>query len=487
MKIIPLLIISSLFFSICGLASSPSYKKFRWTADHFRISDFSKKIQVGALSNLKATSTPTASVNVGILAMRDVVLQGGGEVVGRSAQYVGPARVDGTWIQAIYSKTGQTIYTTGEIVENPPVELRYQAELLASNSATALRLLREKIPDSGNASYIFPPKVEIIWDEASNAYIPHWYLEYLTKSEDKVFYARISSGGEVLQRGEAAVNGADGRARVFSKGPRLSDLSEETLYGLVGDGSLSSAKLNISSALNLNIWSPEQTFFYDVRQPQFETVQVYYSIDKALSWFREILKVELLNPLRVRVHIGEGGVSNAAFYHDNSIYLGTGDGVVYRDILKDPTIVIHETVHAIIDQYAGLPSKGDGGGYNEGFADLFTALLLDHPNMGEVSWIKGPYRRTLKNDWKAFRDFAPGVYRNGSIVAGTFWDIREVIGVEKTATVAFRTMVRLGSGATFNDFVPAVISAASGVLSIDEMAKVSKIIADRGWRTLDGV
>jgi Zn-dependent metalloprotease len=151
-------------------------------------------------------------------------------------------------------------------------------------------------------------------------------------------------------------------------------------------------------------------------------------------------------------------------------------------MLRDPTVLIHESIHAVIDAYAGLPPDGEGGGFNEGFADLFTALILDNPRMGEASYLKGPYRRTLENPLKAYQDFVPGVYQNGSIVGGTFWDMKPLLGNELTAKLAFRTLVRLGKGAKFDDFPSALAGASQGLLADDQSRQVAEIARARGWK-----
>ena len=195
----------------------------------------------------------------------------------------------------------------------------------------------------------------------------------------------------------------------------------------------------------------------------------------------DFLGAEIKAPLEVRLHIGNNGVSNAAFYHKDIIYLGTGDGEIYRDIPRDPSVVIHESMHALIDAYSGLPSEGEGGAFNEGFADFFTALVLKNPHMADSSYLKGPYRRTLTNDLKAYRDFSEGTYKSGSIIAGTFWDMRSFLDDQKLAKLAFHVLTRLGSGARFDEFAPSVTLAAAELLTAEEARNVEAALGARGW------
>lgn len=184
----------------------------------------------------------------------------------------------------------------------------------------------------------------------------------------------------------------------------------------------------------------------------------------------------------MQVQIGDNGISNAAFYHNYAIYLGTGDGITYKDMLKDPSIVFHETSHAFIDAYAGLPPDGEGGSINEGFADLFACLYLDTPNVGEVSYVPGPYRRTIKEDLKA-QDLNKGLYHDGDIVAATFWELRERFGIDAIAHVAFRTLVRLGAEAKFKDLYPAIVAALSAEFQGKDYQDAVAIVTKRGWST----
>jgi Zn-dependent metalloprotease len=164
------------------------------------------------------------------------------------------------------------------------------------------------------------------------------------------------------------------------------------------------------------------------------------------------------------------------------IYLGTGDGITYQDLARDPSVVTHESIHAMIDSYAGLGTEGESGAFNEGFADFFSALVLKNPRLGDSSYLKGPYRRTVENDWQAYRDFDEGVYRNGSIIAASLWDLRPALGDEKLARLAFRTLVRLGKGARFDDFAPAVMLASADLLTGEEQGLVAEKLRARGWR-----
>lgn len=386
--------------------------------------------------------------------------------------------MDGAWAQTVISSGGKVVYKAGELASNIPL---LALEGFALDKAAALRMAETLNPALKAAAKVSPARLEVR-QLSTGEWQPYWRVEYLSRSEDKLHYLLISRGGAVLERGEVAWDAADGRALVFPKGPRLSELKEETLRGLLGDGTLAGSSLKVSSALNLSAWAPDLRFIYPQDDRRFDMAQAYFTIDSGLRWMKEKLEVEVPQQVEIRVHVGDGGVSNAAFYHRNTIYLGVGDGIVYRDLLRDPSVLVHEAMHVLIDAYAGLPAEGEGGSFNEGFADLFTALILDNPNMGEVSYLKAPYRRTMENNLRAYRDFTSGVYQNGSIVAATFWEMKAQLGVEKTAQLAFRTLVRLGKGARFDDFGPALSAAAASLLPEHQRNTVTQLARGRGWK-----
>ncbi len=406
------------------------------------------------------------------------ILKGVGEFVSREGQSIGLAHVAGTWKQTILDPDGEVTYSAGAVMDNLPVKLSLSAS--EKNLSDALERAMKTLSELKTASRVFPPSLEVRKNEEGE-WIPYWRVEYLSTTGDQLRYVLIAKDSSVLESGKLDWDGADGRAVVFPKGPKYG-VQEEILRDLTGDGTMTGRLLHVISALDLKVWSPELTFFFPQDDRRFDLGQAYFTIDQGYRWLKERLGIELDHPINVRLHVGEGGVSNAAFYHQNTIYLGTGDGQIYKDMIRDPSILIHEGIHAVIDAYTGLPSEGEGGAFNEGFADLFTALILDNPRMGEASYLKGPYRRTLDNRLMAYKDFAPGVYQNGTIVGATFWDMKATLGTELTAKLAFRTLVRLGKGGKFDDFPGALANAAQGLLTNDQTQAVLQFARARGWK-----
>lgn len=470
-------ILAALFFLLIPMQSfaKETMKKFRWEA---------KPAAGLPRTNLKSMSTffseiasPAVDPNAGLY------LKETGELVLRESQTLNDAPIHGTWKQSILNKDGTLLYAAGEIYSSlPEVLLPLGAEKNKNSSEANLPMaFLNGLPELKNAAKVFPARLEVR-QTANNVWESYWRVDYLSPNEDQMKYLLLNSGGQVLSRGELPWDGLDGKALVFPKGPKMSSLQEAPLKGLVGDGTLKGLHLWVQSVLNLNVWQPDLIFFYPKEDQRFDLSQVYYTIEQSYDWLKNHLGVEVSRPVEVRLHVGENGISNAAFYHQNTIYLGVGDGTTYKDMLRDPSVVTHESIHAIIDTYVGLPSDGEGGSFNEGFSDLFTALILENPRLGEASYLKGPYRRTLENKLKAYTDFNTGVYQNGTIVGATFWDMKPWLGTDLTAKLAFRTLVRLGKGGKFADFMPALSAAADSMMSPEQKAKIMQTAIDRGWK-----
>lgn len=456
-----------------ALAEELPLRHFRGPADSWNpLPRFLRAPQASSLHAFHADSLSPESPS--LLKLKNELVQ-----VGR--QKLGPAVIDETWTQTVLTDKGHVLYAAGAVIDELPRDLW----LKRLRKLELKKGLMQKKAEEQSALYRagrHRQSPELRLRRAGEGFEAYWRIEFVSPQEDLPQFLELAEDGTLLRQGEAAAPGADGRALAFPLGPKFSRLTEVTLYDLSGDGTLSGRRLQVESALGLEVKMPDLRFFFSESDRRLDLAQVYYSIQQSARWLKDKLGAELRGPLSVRLHVGDNGVSNAAFYHQNRIYLGTGDGVMYKDITRDPSIIIHESVHALIDSYAGLPSEGEGGSLNEGFADLFTALILRNPRMGESSYLQGAYRRTLENKLKAYIDFQPGVYQNGSIIAGTFWDMRRALGDEKLAELAFKTLVRLGRGGRFADFVPALSHAGASTLSPAELAKVMEIARARGWR-----
>lgn len=405
---------------------------------------------------------------------KDRVLRGHQEVAG--------AKIAGTWFQSLRSKDGKPVFASGASLESPPVHLEPVIQKMTRSRDAAVARIRHEVPSLGTASHSWDPRIEIHEDPKTRNYRPIWIVDFVDEDETGAWTLKADENGAPLSLDRAGTGLVEGNGIVFPEGPVASPLTEVKLSRLTGDGYLSSDLFLVRSAMDPQVWSPDHVFKYGTGDARFDEVQTYFFAERAITWFRSRFGTQLAQRLEIKTHVGPAGRSNAAFYFRSRIFLGTGDGVTYKDLMRDPSVVIHETTHAFIDELSGLPSQGEGGALNEGFADFFTAAITGNPNIGETSYLKGPFRRTLLNELKAYQDFAEGVYVSGSIVAGTLWDVRKLLGDDKATRLAVSALARLGEGSKLEDFPGAVLLAGESVLLNEDRSKVTEALAVRGWR-----
>ena len=184
--------------------------------------------------------------------------------------------------------------------------------------------------------------------------------------------------------------------------------------------------------------------------------------------------------LVVEVNLNADPPANSAFYYDHKVYLGRGDGVVWKDIPLDPTIVVHEAMHALVDEYASLPSGGQGGSINESYADYFAASFLNEPRMGVHSYLRRPYKRTLVNRLRAFEDFKGKKYHDSKVISGTMWQIRSELGQKVADQFAWRSLTRTVADTKFVE-LKSIFIEVKDTFPIDQRLGIERILRERLW------
>jgi Zn-dependent metalloprotease len=272
-----------------------------------------------------------------------------------------------------------------------------------------------------------------------------------------------------------------GRGFVFPAGPKQSSLSEVIFTQLLGDGLLSKTSHKVTSQAPQQAQSANETFNYEPSDVRFDQVQTFYFVDQALHFFKQQLGVTIPFFIDVQTDVGSPEKTNAMFYYHGAVRLGSGDGISYTNIMKDPSIVTHETCHALIEALAHLPmGQGEGGSINEGFADFFATSFLGNPNLAEVAFIKGPYKRTVNNDMK-LSEKNGGLYHDSLIVSGTFYEIKKQIGTKPSLDLAVKTLMRMGPSGNLGNFKQNVLFALDQGFTDEQKKTVSDVLAQKGW------
>jgi hypothetical protein len=149
-------------------------------------------------------------------------------------------------------------------------------------------------------------------------------------------------------------------------------------------------------------------------------------------------------------------------------------------LASDPSVVYHESFHALVDGLAHLPFENEGGSMNEGFADFFTCVALNRPYLGEASYVKAPYKRSLTTLVR-LDEKTGGLYHDSAIVSGLFWEIKEKLNTEKSLLLATDTLSMLNPYSLFADFNKSLLGVMQKNLNTDDRQTVSLILKNRGF------
>lgn len=324
-----------------------------------------------------------------------------------------------------------------------------------------------------------PLKIEPLIVERGGFHEVVWQVDY-EDAQGRLWNLRLNKNLEVRSIRPAGSQFIDTSAWVYPKGPLLGGLQEVPLKGLFLEPTLANHWVYVSSQSENKIDRISGPLKFSPDDSRFDQAQVFVYLNESFRWFESRLGFSLPFQLNAEVHVGHPEKTNSAFYYQGRIRLGQGDGEFYQNIPRDPSIVIHESAHAVIDVLAKLPFEGEGGSLNEGFADFFTAMQLGNPRMGEVAYKKAPFRRTIQNDLKV-SDKNGGLYHDSGIVSGTLWEIQSEISSAAALKLAMATLNRLVPRSDIEDFGKTLREVSSEKLSVEEKQKVEQILLKRGF------
>lgn len=312
-----------------------------------------------------------------------------------------------------------------------------------------------------------------------NEIIPFWRADYF----DRVgvsWASYLDADFKLIEKRRVGSQFNETSALIYPSGPKLSPLTDVILSHLKAQP-IANDNLTVLSESPFKISSMSQPLNFAIDDYRFDQVQVFYYLNRSLSWFKTTFKIDNLRNLEAIVHIGYPEKTNAAFYYQGHIRIGSGDGISYSGIPKDPSIVIHESVHSVIEQVAGLPYEGSGGSLNEAFSDFFTAIQLQNPKLGEVAYLKGPFKRTLETRIN-LSEINQGLYHDSLIVSGFLWQLQKNIAQDKITKIAFITLTKLNLLSDYKDFSEKFKITAEKNLTSEEYKTVLTEMEHRGFQ-----
>lgn len=117
-------------------------------------------------------------------------------------------------------------------------------------------------------------------------------------------------------------------------------------------------------------------------------------------------------------------------------------------------VVLHEYGHGITDRvYRPLAPSG---AMHEGFSDYWAASVMEDPRIGIGFRGPGTSLRTVDNTNRFPEDAIGEVHRDGLIIGGALWDLREALG--KSATDSLFHYARYGRADNFDDYLLDVLA-----------------------------
>lgn len=323
-----------------------------------------------------------------------------------------------------------------------------------------------------------PQSIRPVISQRGGFYEIIWQVDYID-DKSRLWTLKLNKNLEVRSIRPAGSQFIDTSAWVYPRGPLWGAVQEVPLKGLYLEPALANHWVYVSSQAENRIDKIAGPLKFSTEDSRFDQTQAFVYLNESFSWFESRLGFKMPFQVQAEVFVGYPEKTNSAFYYQGKIRLGQGDGEFYQHIPRDPSIVIHESAHAVIDVLAGLPYEGEGGSLNEGFADYFTAMQLGSPRMGEVSYKKAPYRRTVLNTL-SLDDRNGGLYHDSGIVSGTLWELSQQFGPAKGLDVAMSVLNRLVPGSDFADFGKTLKDVCLEKLSADEARMALVILGKRG-------
>jgi hypothetical protein len=393
----------------------------------------------------------------------------------RFRQSVFGAEVLGSIATVIYpKKSSQPEFIQAQYIENiSPSYASTIYRMTARLKAVALQL-PFKYSNLKNASFVSPPKV-IYWHDNGAPKVV-FQIYWLEGSGERGHRWLLNTRLQVLKDDVYQNSFTSGRALVYPNGPRWSQLDQVDLLNLQGNGFLLTDHIKMTTRADRQAQASDQIFEYEEDDVRFDQVQAFHLAQTAMTDFEKKFQFQVENPVELITHIGFPEKKSVMFYFQHKINLGQGDGISYKNILWDPTIVTHEMMHAYIDELSLL----EPGAVNEAFADYFACTLLDHAELGEASYMKGDYTRSLNND-KHWQDLNGGTYNDSLVLSSLLWDLRKTWGTKTADAFAMSLLIRLSPKAQIEDIPNIIHILRSDISDFQQNLTLKKILDKKGW------
>lgn len=310
-----------------------------------------------------------------------------------------------------------------------------------------------------------------------------WQIVYKNECETQggVVELAFNRKGGLIGRREIAAqfDWESSQVVLYPRGPALSRLTAMNLPVSAQPFYLLTPEIEVRSDAGLQFADLQALGSIRPEDPRFDMVQAYLYSTEALRWAGTKLNTKV-EGLKLRTHVGYPENRSVAFYYNKEVRIGRGDDLTFTHMAWDPTIVVHETMHSVVEALTHMPFQGEGGSLSEGLADSLTALQLQTPKMGEGSFLTGPYQRTLTDEIK-FSEKSGKLYHDSLIFSGTVWQVREDAGEDAALDLVKYVLQNSGPITNF-DGVRRQVQDWFQACSLGERCdRIGRSLNRRGW------
>lgn len=391
--------------------------------------------------------------------------------------------VDGFPVENSFAKVilaeNEVRFQSWALIPKVSSEVLKSAKELDSQTAIAWLSFLSKYPEFDILKVESNPRVIIATQPKVKAVVS----ATLINAKSEIFQVQFLEDGSLFKKkkvGSGLNDLSEISVLTFPKGPKKSELTKVQVKKMNRPEGLSNSQTEVKSESPLKI-SGLQNFEFPPTDDRFDQVQAYYFANQFLSWIKA--KIFLESPLKVTIltQVGYPEKTNTAFYYQGLIRLGAGDDESFAKIAWDPSIVMHEVAHAVIDQVSQLPFDGEGGSINEGFADTLTTYHLDSPYLADNAFKLADFRRNVESKVR-LSEKTGGLYHDSAIVSSLFWELKRQIGKEKSLQLAIKVLNRMTPNSDFKDFALTMTEQGKEVFKDEEQKKVLPIMKE--WEIL---
>lgn len=390
-------------------------------------------------------------------------------------QAVAGVPVEGAFVKTV-ERSEKVVLARGQVVDGAQLP----------SPATVLEMLKDGDGQSGVRNLSLQKQGCRESNELAPAlkyYNGRWRLIYQADCERGFGVVRIAfvTDGKLFRSETVSYEFSwnDASVVLYPRGPMFSQLQALTLPVSSDPTFLQTPNMSVRSDAGLSFADIKTLNEVTPTDPRFDMVQAYHYVKGALDWAQQTLNVQLTE-LRVRTHVGHPDRASVAFYYSSEVRLGTGDNVSFRNMTWDPTVVVHETMHAVVEKLTRMPFQGEAGSLSEALADSLTAFHLRTPKMGESSYLTGPYQRSLEQR-VLLQDKNKKLYHDSLILSGTIWQLREEVDEQTALDLTIFLLARLTPSYNLEKTKGEIQSWFNNCSSGEVCHRIGTILNARGW------